>query len=265
MVTKNKVGRPPKMFKPKPKENIIRSRGRPRKHSEKQKTFPQLEEIKKIPISFINNNIKKKSKIDNIALGLLVFSILLFIFSMLFASRNRQVSQEAIQQNNDTLAAQETTLAPEVDAQILANTGTQIPTPTTNEVIKLTVQEQLISDFYKTINAKNFDNLINLTDIPLRQSNTYKTYYNATRLTNFLNSVSNNTIYITDIKEIPNTLGKAKKYQYTLKYKLKSDNILFTEERNASIVYKNDKNLIGSIMCINKGCSQNPFFNPKKY
>ena len=56
------------MFKPKPKENIIRSRGRPRKPTEKQKTFPQLQEIKKIPISFINNNIKQKSKIDNIAL-----------------------------------------------------------------------------------------------------------------------------------------------------------------------------------------------------
>ncbi len=265
MVTKNKVWRPPKMFKPKPKENIIRSRWRPRKHIEKIKKFPQLEEIKKIPISFINNNIKTKSKRDNIALWLLVFSILLFIFSMLFKSRNTDISQVIQQQNNKPIVNQDITKDKSTVIQTTQNTWIQAQTDVQKETVKLSVQEQVISDFYKNINEKKIDNIINLTDIPLKQSNSYKTYYNTAWLTSFLNSISNNTIYITDIKEIPNTLWKAKKYQYTLKYKLKSDNTLFIEERNASIVYKNEKNLIWSIMCVNKWCSQNPFFNPKKY
>jgi len=266
MATKNKVWRPPKMFKAKPKENIIRSRWRPRKYLDNTQKVTQLEEIKKIPISFVANNIRKRSKLDNIALWLLVFSILLFIFSMLFKSNNTE--KWLISSTNNNTTQQNTNiinLNTQKNNQTSQKTWTQTISDTTKETIKLNLQEQLISDFYKSINEKNFDNLINLTDIPLRQSNSYKTYYNSTRLTNFLNSLSNNTIYLTNIKEIQNTSWKAKKYQYTLKYKLKSDNILFEEEWNASIVYKNDKNLIWSIMCVNKWCSQNPFFNPKKY
>ena len=144
-------------------------------------------------------------------------------------------------------------------------TWIQVEQNTEYDTKNLNEQEKLILNFYQNINNKKFDNLINLTDIPLRQSNTYKTYYNSTRLKNFLNNISNNTIYITDIKEIVNTWWKSKRYQYQLKYNLKSDNSIFTEERNADIVYKNNKDLIWSIMCVNKGCSLNPFFNPKKY
>ncbi len=272
MVTKNKVWRPAKTFKAKPKENIIRSRWRPRKHIEKSQKFPQLEDIKKIPISFVANNIRKNSKVDNMALWLLVFSILLFIFSMLFKSRNIDTTQITQSNNNPTPIVKEETVnntetIKQTTNTIQTNTWTQTPTQETieNDTKDLSIQAQLISDFYQNINAKNFTNLNNLIDIPLKQSNSYKTYYNSVRLTNFLNSISNNTIYITNIKEIPNTWWKAKKYQYILKYKLKTDNTLFSEERNASVVYKNDKNLIWSIMCVNKWCSLTPFFNPKKY
>jgi hypothetical protein len=200
------------------------------------------------------------------ALWLLVFSILLFIFSMLFKSKSIEDSGITTQVNSTNISQKNTTNNIETKAQPTNQTqqNTWIQNAQ-NETKKLSIQEQLISDFYKSINEKNFDNLINLTDIPLRQSNSYKTYYNSIRLTNFLGSISNNTMYITDIKEIDNSWWKARKYQYQIKYKLKTDNTLFTEERNASIVYKNEKNLIWSIMCVNKWCSQNPFFNPKKY
>lgn len=269
MVTKNKVWRPPKMFKAKPRENIIRPRWRPKKYLENLQKFPQLEEIKKIPTFFVRNNIKKNSKIDNIALWLLVFSILLFIFSMLFKSRNTETSQVNSQQDNIPIVQQGVTNTTQPTAQITtrsqSNSWTQTNSEAQNTTKSLSIQEKLISDFYQNINEQKFENLINFTDIPLRQSNTYKTYYNTARLTSFLNSISNNTVYITNIKEIANTWWKAKKYQYQLKYKLRSDNTLFVEERNASVVYKNDKNLIWSIMCVNKWCSLNPFFNPKKY
>ena len=190
MVTKNKVWRPPKMFKPKPKENIIRSRWRPRKHLEKEQRFSQLEEIKKIPISFVANNIRKKSKVDNIALWLLVFSILLFIFSMLFRSNNWEEWLSITQKNNTTQQnnTNKINLNTKTNNQIIQKTGTQAKLDTTNKT-QLSVQQQLISDFYKNINDRNFNNLTNLIDIPLKQSNSYKTYYNTERLTNFLNNI----------------------------------------------------------------------------
>jgi|GEM_PF-5301432 len=38
---------------------------------------------------------------------------------------------------------------------------------------------------------------------------------------------------------------------------------MFEEQREAAIIDRNDKELIGSLRCTNTGCSKMPFFNPQ--
>lgn len=118
----------------------------------------------------------------------------------------------------------------------------------------------LIKTFYKTINKKDFDSIKSITDKYLRDNNSFKTYFNANRLTNFLNKIHNNEIYITDIKEIEYTKENVQRYTYNLKYVLNSDQKLHQEQRQIDVVDRNWEHLIWSIMCITTWCSKMPFF-----
>lgn len=262
MVPQKKVWRPPKIFKAKPKPNIIRPRWRPRKNPQQNQTFKN---IPKVPISFVANKIKTNSKINNLILWLLVFSVLLFIFSLAIKSKHN--GNTTI---NNINSQQNTASSGQTSSQQTQNDPSNIQSQTSQdtqaiEINDISPKEQTILNFYKHINQQNFSELANMIDIPLRQTNWYQTHFNANRLTKFLSNISNNTIYITNLKQIPNTWWKSPKYEYQIKYKLKSDNILLTETRNTIVVYKNDKYLIWSIMCVNQWCSQWPFFNPAKH
>lgn len=252
MTKKNKVWRPAKVFKPKPKENIIRSRWRPRKNLDEENN--KILNIKNIIWS--NNKIKIKSNIDKITRWLLIFSVLLFIFSIFI--KNSSQEKEVLVENKNI---------PEIKIQ----TGTVNKTPNTWQENKtenlrpLSEEEQLIFDFYKDINAGNFDKLWNYMDTNLKRTDVYRIYFSTNRLSKFISNISNNTVYIVSIKEIPNDWWKSKKYTYQIKYKLKNNDILFTEDWNVSIVYKDNIPLLWSIMCSTTWCSKNPFFNPQRY
>jgi hypothetical protein len=53
------------------------------------------------------------------------------------------------------------------------------------------------------------------------------------------------------------------KVLYKLSYSVK--NIQFIEERETTFITRNNEQKIAKIMCITKGCSTMPFFNPGKY
>jgi hypothetical protein len=109
--------------------------------------------------------------------------------------------------------------------------------------------------------------LKNFGDYYMKKASLFSIYYTENWLWNFLANLTNEKIYLTDIKEIKTDIEKiwVKHYQYTLKYKLKNKNEMFEEIWETVILDKDWKKVIGSLKCINTGCSKLPFFNPEKY
>lgn len=258
MIKKNKVWRPQKVFKLKPKEDIVRPRWRPRKEVEKEKN-----KILKIDdISSITKKIKFKSNIDKITRWLLLFSVILLIFSIMVKNNSNQ-EKEVIDEITSNIQIEKQ----EIKTPEKTTTWQRIQAPQKQDdnLRPLSQEEELIFNFYKDINESNFNKLWDYMDINLKRTDVYRIYFNQDWLSNFISNISNNTLFIISIKEIPNEWSKAKKYEYQLKYKLKNDDTLFTENRNISIVYKDNIPLIWSIMCTTTWCSKNPFFNPQRY
>jgi hypothetical protein len=198
MTTKNKIWRPPKIFKPKPKENILRSRWRPKKNQQKYIQETRLSKI----FFLLKNKITSNSIIDNISLWLLVTSMLLFIFSISI-KWNKIINPE-----NKEIISEESQNIQEKRSE----RNIQEVNETTKQNIKnLDPEEKLIYEFYERINQKNFEGLNILTDNALKQSNTYKTYYNKDWLSRFLNNLSEWNITISDIKQVANPQWKSKK------------------------------------------------------
>lgn len=119
---------------------------------------------------------------------------------------------------------------------------------------------ELLKSFYDKINNRDFSSLADITDSYLKKSNTYRTYYSANRLSNFLDKIAGNKVYISWIKELPSEKPNVKNYWYTIKYKVEWVNHLIEEEREMAIVDRNWKKLIWSIMCVTTWCSKMPFF-----
>jgi len=118
----------------------------------------------------------------------------------------------------------------------------------------------LIETFYKKINKKEFDSIKSITDKYLKENNSFKTYFNANRLTNFLNKIHNHEIYVSNIKEVEYNKENVQRYIYDIKYILNSDQKLHQEQRQIDVVNRNWEHLIWSIMCITTWCSRMPFF-----
>lgn len=120
----------------------------------------------------------------------------------------------------------------------------------------------LIMSFYDKINNKDFSSLSNMADSYLKKSDSFRTYYNANRLSKFLGKIVWNKVYVWWFKELPSTKPDVKKYWYMIKYKVNWDNNLTKEDWEIAIVNRNWENLIWSIMCVTTWCSRMPFFQP---
>ncbi len=305
MPTKTKIaansrGRPKKTFKIKEKKtsNIKRWRGRPKKdksikendniNTKISKHGQDIKQIsqnhKKIHLdiknsSFSSKKIKKEenTKTDKFALWLLVFSMLLFIFSLyktfyLVPSSSYNFDEYADKKLN-------------IDTDILIETGGSIIVQDVSQEIQISADVINASDsssiedkygisdidvinmFYKTINDKWYNDLPYFADNYIKFSSLFKIYYAENWLGNFLSNLTNERVYLTNIEEIVWASDKpwVKYYSYTIKYKLKNNNQLFTEERKAAVVIRNDRKLIWSLQCTNVWCSKMPFFNPERH
>lgn len=120
----------------------------------------------------------------------------------------------------------------------------------------------LIISFYDKINTRDFSSLSNMADNYLKKSDSFRTYYNANRLSKFLDKIAWNKVYVWWFKELPSTKPNVKNYWYVIKYKVDWDNNLTKEDWEIAIVNRNGENLIWSIMCVTTWCSRMPFFQP---
>ena len=118
----------------------------------------------------------------------------------------------------------------------------------------------LIRLFYDEINNRNYANLSEITDKYLRQTDTFRTYFSSNRLSNFLDKIAWNKVYIWNFQEIPTSKQNVKNYSYIVKYKVNWENALIEENRGIAIIDRNWKKLIWSIMCVTTWCSRMPFF-----
>ncbi len=308
MATKTKTnksnrGRPRKDFSnikiKKEESNIKRPRGRPRKEkniketvntkiSKHSKDINKLsKENEKIQLevketSFSSRKVWENKRSDNFALGLLIFSMLLFIFSLyktfysnndvkpnLVSNRiiNEQINQvnEDVQVDNEEINDEQIKIEIEVQEKDWEITGET--KEVSGEAEAETPDYEIINEFYNTLNNKEFVKLSSLVDSYLKSSNVYKTYYSNNWLTKFTEKLANKKVYLMGIKEInsENKKDNVTHYSYILKYKLNNSNELFKEEREASIVTRWDKKLIWSLRCVTVWCSKMPFFNLPRY
>jgi len=116
---------------------------------------------------------------------------------------------------------------------------------------------------YGTINTRSFEEFNNYLDNNLKYSDTIRTYFNAKRLEKFLNNIQDGTITISDVRQ-EQIKDYSWKVEYTLNYTL-LDGQKFAEERNVTIIKRNDEYSVATIQCETAGCSRMPFFNPGKF
>lgn len=302
-ITKNSRGRPKKEFKltPKSVDNKKRSRGRPKKDKSIKVTdsintriSKHERDIKKLSKDHIKicmeikNNTFSSKKIENdlntgsdkFALGLLVFSMLLFIFSLyktfylntndidnnsnVFSGLNDIVTQNIEKDYIKKEPIEKENVAKVKDQKNIIKEEENITANTEWSSIK---SEDMIRSFYDKINSRKYWELKDFGDYYMKKGSLLRLYYTENWLWNFLDHITNEKIYLTNIQEIKKNTKKmwVKYYQYKLKYKLKNKNEMFEETWEIVILDKVDKQLIWSMKCINTGCSKLPFFNPEKY
>lgn len=243
--TKQKRGRPRKEFKPLPRDKSIkRERGRPRKQT--QETVERITSVmnnEQWDVRFANHKIIKTNKGTNFTAWLLIFSILILLFSLYKTfvkevPEVKQIPEEVVVQTTDN------TIQPEIVVET-----TQVS------------QQDTIIAFYNAFNNKDTKQLFTLSDAALRETNTFNNYFTNNRINRFLWGLANNKVYISSIQK----WETENQYVYTIKYKLQNLNTLFEEQRK--VVFKEVEWIfrISSIRCINTWCSKLPFFNPGKY
>lgn len=284
-------GRPKKEFKLKDNDTKVkRSRGRPKKdkkiketdsvntriskHKKDIKEISKKHEILHYDISnasFVNTKIEKEEKTtnwDRFALGLLIFSMLLFIFSLykVFylnsheANNNKEKLYEIIEEQEYSFDMQNDEKENIVDK-------TEPQEKIVQQEIKKNIDPKikLIENFYETFNNKIFAELDNFADYYLWKSNLFTLYYTQFWSENFLDHLTNNKVYLLNIKQDQTDPTKPNVYYYTydLKYKLKEDNQLFHETWKVAILDNEDWLKMWSMRCLTTGCSKMPFFNPE--
>lgn len=122
--------------------------------------------------------------------------------------------------------------------------------------------ETLIKNFYGYINNRDFNMMNSSVDQYLKSSNTFRTYFNQNWLNRYLDKLSQNKVFVSNIKKISGDENSTRYYSYDIKYVLKETSWLVTEQWEAAIVKRWDKTLIWSIRCITTWCSRMPFFQP---
>jgi hypothetical protein len=228
-------GRPPKSFVSK-KPQIKRDKpGRPKKHE--KIILPQIPEKK-----------DNKTK-DTIIWILFIVSFFIFGFSI-YVSQKEKIASRI---NNGIQTNKEEIIQPIIEEQIVEEV--QEPQQPIIQNQKQTILEQI----YWALKVSNFDELYQHTDNGLKQSTIFKTYFSKNRLQRFVNNIDNQNIefQVVEINE------EESKVLYKLSYSVK--NTQFIEERETTFITKNNEQKIAKIMCITKGCSTMPFFNPGKY
>lgn len=262
-------GRPKKEFKPLPKPKR-EWRGRPRKY---EKIAPKM--TKKILTKTVNpeqieNNFEKettwgfchyqihKPRKTNFIVRFLIFSIIFLLFSLYKTFVQNQEKEIIFENIENSMDANWTinTIATEVSPE-----ETQVIEQETPTIIK----KDIISTFYDLINQRNYTELSNIVDTVLKSTNTYRNYFNTKRLDNFLSKISNEKVYLSNLVEVWPSWERTKRYEYSIKYKLKNGNVLLEELWIAIVKTVNNEEKISSIRCVSTWCSKLPFFNPGKY
>lgn len=288
-------GRPKKEFKSIKKKKdtkVKRKRGRPKKASNIKKTdsvntriSKHGKDIKKLSkdnnkihldikdTTFSSKKLKKtkNKKSDRFALGLLIFSMLLFIFSLYktFYLDSDSILQKQI--DNDIIIDTGSTMIKDIskeNEELIAENkaNEEIEEIEKNKDVVVVVESQwinIIKNFYQKINEKSFGELSNFVDNYIKFSNVFNTYYTENWMWNFLSNLTNEKVYITNLEKIESEKENVEYYTYDIKYKLKNDNKLFEEKWKVAIVDRWWEKLIWSIKCTNTGCSKMPFFNPQ--
>ena len=302
MATKTKKsnrGRPRKDFSnmkiKKEESNIKRPRGRPRKEKKLEETvktkiskhstdISKLSKAnEKIQLEISNANFSSRKvwenkKSNNFALGLLIFSMLLLIFSLYKTFYSSSIQSNII---SDGIVYKQINENTKSDKQELETKIVEYEVEKKDEAEKKDLENkkpadeteedahefEIINTFYNTLNNKEFSELSKLVDSYLKSSNVYRTYYSNNWLNKFTERLANKKVYLLNIKEInlENKKEGVKYYSYILRYKLNDSNELFTEEREASVITRWDKKLIWSLHCITVWCSKMPFFNLPRY
>lgn len=288
-------GRPRKEFKIKPKKSstVKRGRGRPRKDTSIKPTdnintriSKHGNDIKKISknqkkihleinnSSFFSKKLKKEenTKSDKFALWLLIFSMLLFIFSLYktFYLTSNNINNTDVNIDRWIIVDTGTTIIHDV-SNIKWVTSDAIAKNTSSPTVHTSTVDLndglMIKVFYDEINKQNYGEIYNFADSYMKSSSLFRLYYAENWLWNFLSHLTNERVYITNIQEITweNNKEWVTYYTYDIKYKLKNNNELFIEQWKAAIVTRNNQKLIGSLQCTNIWCSKMPFFNPERH
>lgn len=236
-------GRPPKKFVSK-KPQIKRDRpGRPKKHE--KITLPQIPE-------------NKENKIKDIIIWVLfIISFLVFGFSV-YISQKEKINLFFNNKNSEAKTEQPIVEQPIIEQPIVEE-NIILEEPVEQTPIIQDQKYSILQQIYWAFQLSNFDELYNYTDNSLKQSSVFKTYFSRNRLQRFIDNIDNQKINI----ELIRIDEEQSKISYKLTYSIKD--IQFIEERETTFTNRNNEQKIVKIMCITKGCSTMPFFNPGKY
>ncbi|EKD25099.1 MAG: hypothetical protein ACD_80C00118G0008 [uncultured bacterium (gcode 4)] len=275
---KKSPGRPKKEFiSHKPKTKIKSWPGRPRKD---QKYSTPTNQVSPAVVWFVAKSVDESKKKDLIILVLFFLSFILFVVSLYYTfirdkkTENLSLSEISEIANIDTGNIDYTTSQqPETwnlfaEADLLPSTWSVQPTVAVESTVQnLTAEQQTIIDFYQAINAIDTTTVRAMADTHLKDWNVFQTYYSNNRLSKFSAIIVDPKIVVTNIQEEPTTSTNpnVKNFSYTLEYMLASNQQKITEERSTVLIKKGEDWKIGQLMCVTKGCSTMPFFNPDKY
>lgn len=271
---KKSPGRPKKEFiSHKPKTKIKSWPGRPRKD---HKYSTPTNQVSPAVAWFVAKSVDESKKKDLIILVLFFLSFILFVVSLYYTFiRDKKVENLSPSQISEianidtgnidyTTPQQPETWNVSTEADLLPSTWSATVEPI---VQNLTVEQQTIVDFYQAINAIDTATVRAMADAHLKDWNVFQTYYSKNRLSKFSETILAPKIIVTNIQEEPTTSTNpnVKNFSYTLEYMLASNNQKFTEERSTVLIQKGTEWKIWQLMCVTKGCSTMPFFNPDKY
>ena len=270
-------------------------RGRPRKekriddsiNTKISNHYKDIREIEKknneihkniVDVNKETSNIQK-TKRENCSRILLIFSIVFFIWAVIYAitynvivpnnAENSSISNINNSKDENNINLQIWYNDPNWEFIEVENIEVNNNAESTNTEKSLVEDvsiadeyTQIIQSFYDKINNREFSSLSSMTDNYLKKSDSYRAYYNENRLSKFLDKIVGNKVYIWWFKQLPSTKENVKKYWYIIKYKVNWDNYLTKEDWEIAIVNRNWENLIWSIMCVTTWCSRMPFFQP---
>lgn len=265
------------LLKKKEDKHVIRGRGRPKKHIEIVEDDNLVDkELKGV----VDEKVAREKKKDTIILLLFIFSVLLFVFSIL---------SSFLQKKKDELLNIKPVIKQEkivnkiltwITESINPNSGTN--TPIQNTIIntwtivknnlntsterKVTEAWQTILDFYDSFNAKDIQKLNGIADTHLRSSSVFRTYFNLSRISKFLVWINQSKVFVLGIVEKEDVLKpNIKNIDYSITYRVNNINDKFVEQWSATLIKRWEEFKIWKIMCMTPWCSQMPFFNPTKY